>query len=1017
MAEPLVIQKNRPLLESQDYEFLREKGLEYIRDLSGKIWTDHNTHDPGITTLEVLCYALTDLGYRTGFSITDLLVTPSGQTDPPEISGLFPAHEVLTNTPLTLYDYRRLLLRIEGIRNAWLDPMTDPDQPGNYRESEIPIYADCHAGELSFETHNALGNESPRVRPWGLYKVLLELEIDDELGPLNETALVYQVRRGPLKGVVLALDSDHADFHAGKIDFGPDLDQILQVLNLAPSGKAFGAEVRLGLDGGGEVLLEDLEIRVVNDRPKATADPVPVTVPDLQALLADQAPDGLIPLFWAKQQARKKSLDAACCVLDAHRNLCEDFLSIAAVPPERVAVCADIELSSDADLEETQARVFHEIERYFNPPVHYYTLGELLGEGRCPDEIFNGPYIDFDFECGGEKIFTKPGFIKDEDLEASELRRFIYVSDIINLLMDLDGVVSVKNVQLRAYDAQGNPLGPSEKWCLEITPNHQPILFLERSKILFFKQEIPYRANPTEFEQTLEHLRAMARKAAYVEPDQVLPLPRGRYRDPERHFPIQHDYPQTYGIGRAGLAATVPNTRVAQARQLKAYLTFYDQLLADYLSQLANVRRLFSLDKGLAQTYFSQYLSEIAGVRQAFEDEFYIDKTALQDVVQRNRLTENEEIFFDRRNRFLDHLTARFAEQFTDYVLLMFSLDGDRLKADKQLVEDKIDFLREYPVISRERNKAFNYRPQDPADIWDSDNVSGLEKRVARLLGIADYDRRDLACEDLFAELFSTRSIGGQFRVEIKDAQNVILFKSQELFPTRDDALLEAAKIFPSIRHEQAYQVDASGGQGQVFYRISGGGASLRHDQLLDTEADAVLSIRSLIDRHDEILESSESCNDEGFHLIEHILLRPFTNQDELLGVCLDSDCEFCGEEDPYSFRITVVLPYWPERFRNLNFRRFLERTLREETPAHVHARICWINNEQMTLLDERYRAWLEVKAVKDFDQLQLTDRLRELIGILQQLKTIYPAATLHDCEEGEDGNIVRLGSTNLGIF
>ena len=34
-----------------------------------------------------------------------------------------------------------------------------------------------------------------------------------------------------------------------------------------------------------------------------------------------------------------------------------------------------------------------------------------------------------------------------------------------------------------------------------------------------------------------------------------------------------------------------------------------------------------------------------------------------------------------------------------------------------------------------------------------------------------------------------------------------------------------------------------------------------------------------------------------------------------------------------------------------------------------------------------------------------------------ERLKTIYPAAILHDCTEGQDQNPVRLGSTNLGIF
>ncbi|HUF11097.1 MAG TPA: hypothetical protein VMO47_17380, partial [Rhodothermales bacterium] len=211
--------------------------------------------------------------------------------------------------------------------------------------------------------------------------------------------------------------------------------------------------------------------------------------------------------------------------------------------------------------------------------------------------------------------------------------------------------------------------------------------------------------------------------------------------------------------------------------------------------------------------------------------------------------------------------------------------------------------------------------------------------------------------------------------------------------------------------------VDATGGVDNVFFTMAAGGAVLRHDELFETEADAVQQIRAIIDRYDELLLGNDACDDEGFHLFEHILLRPFTDQDELMNVCLDEGCETCGEEDPYSFRITVVLPYWPERFTNLNFRRFLERTLREETPAHIHARICWIANDQMLELDEKYRAWLEAKSVKDFDQTELTDTLRELIQLLQRLKTIYPAARLHDCAEGEDENVVRLGSTNLGIF
>ncbi len=1013
MLDVAVIEKNEILQKSEDYAALRKAGVEHIQRLSGKVWTDHNLHDPGITSLEILAYALTDLGYRTSFDIRDLLTPETGMVEPPSVSGLFPAHEVLTMNPLTIFDYRKLLLRIEGVRNAWLDPMTDPAKPETYRQSEIPIYADYLKDTLTFADTNAAGNDTSRVRLSGLYAVLLELEIDDELGSLNESRLVFTVPTGDLKGVVLAVDSKDPAFHAGDIDFDRDFDQLAAVDSISPSGANFDVDLRIQVDGGNEVALSSLRITIVSAKPDPTADPLPVSSADITDVLAATE---LLAFFWKKQRIRQLAIDSVCCVLDAHRNLCEDFLSVNTVKPDKVAVCVDIEVEPKADIESVLANVYHEIELYFNPPISYFTLDELLDEGLCPDEIFRGPYVDFGFECRGERVFTKPGFVKDENLALSELRQTIYSSDIINILMDLDGVVAIRNLMLRKYDDDGNPVGGSEKWCLQIAPNRQPFLYIEKSKVVFYKAGLPYRAKSGETEQTLEHLRAMALKAAYVAPDQVLDLPTGVYREPGTFYSIQHDFPKTYGVGKVGLPANVDDERVAQARQFKGYLTFFDQMLADYLAQLANVGRLFSLDKSLEQTYFSQYLKEIAPVRlPAFEDEFYVDKTVLEPLIDRGRITENEEIFQDRRNRALDHLIARFAEQFTDYVLMMFDLQGDPLKTGKRLIDDKIDFLSEYPLVSRERAKAFNYRPQDPADQWDTDNIAGLKRRVSRLLGIDDIERRDLHCVELFDALFSTRKIGPKFHVEIKTASNVVIFRSTQGFNSRAGALNRARQVFPGIRLEPSYEITASGTQ--TIFRIRYDGKLLANSKKFDTQADAMVAIRSIIDRYDELLTSLEVCNDEGFHLFEHILLRPFVDTDELMPVCLEPDCPCSGEDDPYSFRITVILPYWPERFRTMNFRRFFERTLREETPAHIHARICWISTAQMQELDAKYRAWLAARSEKDFDQTTLTETLRDLIICLGKLRTIYPATTLHDCAEGEDENPVRLGSTNLGIF
>src|SRR5690606_41683278 len=87
--------------------------------------SDLNIHDPGITTLELLCYALTDLTYRTEYAIPDLLATEEGTVA--NIKKHFlTAKNIFPNKPITVQDYRKILIDIEGIKNAWLilDPKT-----------------------------------------------------------------------------------------------------------------------------------------------------------------------------------------------------------------------------------------------------------------------------------------------------------------------------------------------------------------------------------------------------------------------------------------------------------------------------------------------------------------------------------------------------------------------------------------------------------------------------------------------------------------------------------------------------------------------------------------------------------------------------------------------------------------------------------------------------------------------------------------------------------------------------
>src|ERR1700743_941319 len=97
-----------------DFNDLRNEGITHLGNLTGKLWTDYNEHDPGITILEALCYAITELGYRTSLPMEDLL-TESDGTIEADLQALFSAKKILTQSPLNINDYRKILIDIEGV--------------------------------------------------------------------------------------------------------------------------------------------------------------------------------------------------------------------------------------------------------------------------------------------------------------------------------------------------------------------------------------------------------------------------------------------------------------------------------------------------------------------------------------------------------------------------------------------------------------------------------------------------------------------------------------------------------------------------------------------------------------------------------------------------------------------------------------------------------------------------------------------------------------------------------------
>jgi uncharacterized protein YegP (UPF0339 family) len=333
----------------------------------------------------------------------------------------------------------------------------------------------------------------------------------------------------------------------------------------------------------------------------------------------------------------------------------------------------------------------------------------------------------------------------------------------------------------------------------------------------------------------------------------------------------------------------------------------------------------------------------------------------------------------------------------------------------QQVIDDKIHFLQDYPQLSKNRGRAFNYKIAD-----DPLNVSGLEMRASRLVGIENWHRTPLVIDYTeFFEVFSENDEDGidGWRFRLRDSEQGILFSSTRHY-TSEVALQQAmeATLHAGVRRAQ-YQVKRNK-NGRYYFT------------LLDLDQNVIARRRQYYSSRFEVEQLIRQCMDlleyretrrSGFHLVEHLLLRPITSSDRVFKIARQADCS-PGYLDPYSFRATAVVPYWPQRFQNMDFRRYFEATLRSEVPAHIHLKICWVDRAAMVEFEQAFFGWLKLKSGKLFrhtslqaNNQPLSDAQNKLLDILQNLNSIYPQSQLFDCRLEGDTQSILLNQSKLG--
>ena len=119
-----------PLRPAEDFAALMEQSTQWLTRWCEGRWTDFNAHDPGIMVLEQLTYALTELSFRAGIDLPQLLTQPDGDI-PWQENSIYSPTEILPMRPVTADDYVRLLYdRVPELVAAQVVPSGTPPSPG-----------------------------------------------------------------------------------------------------------------------------------------------------------------------------------------------------------------------------------------------------------------------------------------------------------------------------------------------------------------------------------------------------------------------------------------------------------------------------------------------------------------------------------------------------------------------------------------------------------------------------------------------------------------------------------------------------------------------------------------------------------------------------------------------------------------------------------------------------------------------------------------------------------------------
>ena len=1033
----LSISRENILEHAEDFGFLRREGIRMIEQLSGNVWTDYNATDPGITLLEAMCYALTDLGYRTLMEPQDILARdPAGEEGESAGEGdagkhgasgqmgdagkygasagegdagkraasAGPlAHEILPSQPLTIADYRKLIIDTEGVKNAFIEPTFD---------NEVFLY---YSGGPALDY--VRGADARSVQLKGLYRVLVEFEYAVLRSGRQKEVIAdvrgrLQAHRGLCEDFVVVSE---VETELVPLDMkvvvheGADIERVAaEILNLVQNKFSSGIPFYSlwQLQHKGIPTEEIFEGPLLKHGFIDTAE-LNASVRQTRVVLSDLinpilAIEGVIaihhfnrkgeqpPAYFGerpmeeepKKLSKMLRLDVEGSTIqfvrsgDRHRHedTSPDSGKVLALYHFLQSQVKTTKLQKHRNHIEAPEGTFMDIARYRpfqqDLPVCYLDERKLLLEEEAVQ------IVDRWGDPGVEAIIQT-----NAPLKARPEDRAVQVLQLKGFLMVFEQLMADYCARLANIGRLFSDESLSQTYFPRILRGNIPDVEELYLHLSHFERLLPVITEPEEDflkgrNAILDHL--LARVAERIDPESLYP---GRGRNSAGHALIRakegfvREYIQLSknrgrGFNYANKQETWDTGNVAGVKKRICRLLGMEEYKTDFLTQdwitidkhehSQGVTRhavVIRAEKGGRELLRSKGYDSDSETRNTLEfilrhggdRKYYKTDHDRGKYFYELRRTNSEEAKDGVADRYFD--TAAERDEHLEELLAL--LTGFIKKENFHLVEH---------LLLRPRLEP---QEEDTGRPGHSNVHLLLPRVVPRGRAAAGGQPR----EQLYRFKWTREKIAGnkeifKLTLVIKTAGEPVLFTVDDDFQYMED-LFERMRLMREAGADKGnYDPDRGRDGRRIFHLKDKNRVLARGTKTYTRKEDMEKEIEELVAffSYEQTLQSERDANEEEQETI-------------------------ASDADPYSFQVSYFIPTWPLRLSDPSFRHVVEKCIATETPAHILPRVYWLDYKEMKDFETAYKPWLENIAGEGIPD---TAVVNHFVGVMNHLFQTY---------------------------